>query len=83
MLKKRKRVRNVCLNRTVLLAAELKRAATATPPASSDAFTILLPLESLAKLFLSIAFEADRFADAIVAAEFVLITTDMVLPCFG
>ena len=71
-----------CETTPVRLAAALRRAATATPPASSEAFTILLPLESRLRLFCSIAFEAERLLEAIDAAVFVLMTTDMfLLPC--
>jgi hypothetical protein len=79
----------VCRNDTVLatlvaVAAERLAAAdnfieTARPPASSDGFTIFDPLESRLRLRCRLLLEAARLLEAVVAAELVLITTDMVV----
>src|ERR1700676_5108063 len=52
---------------------------TARPPASSDGLTIFEPLESRLRLICNIELEAARLFAAMLAAMFVLITTDMVI----
>ena len=54
----------------LLLIAELSFIETARPPASSAGFTILLPLESLVRLFCRLALLTDREKAALVAAVF-------------
>ena len=52
---------------------------TASPPASSDGFTIFIPLDRRLRLFCSIALLLLRLFLATVAAEFVFIVTGILL----